>query len=194
MIEFIEGKLCAKSPSHVVVQVGGMGLRGIISLNTYDELPAMNEQVRLWTHLQIRDEEPVLFAFATQEERWLFQQLITVNGVGPRLAITMLSGAKSETIRKAVIDGNSDRLKSIPRIGAKIADRVVLELRKKLGESVPEFVSKSSDGKGNDVREAVDALGALGFTRVQAENAVEGALKRGAKSVEELVKLSLRND
>jgi Holliday junction DNA helicase RuvA len=194
MIEFIEGTLIAKTPSHVVVQVGGTGMRGIISLNTYDELPMSGEPVRLWTHLQIRDEEPVLFAFSSQEERWLFQQLITVNGVGPRLAITMLSGAKSETIRRAVTEGDSARLKSIPRIGAKIADRVVLELHKKLSTTVPDFGLEAKDGKGSGVREAVEALGALGFTRAQAEKAIEGALKRGARSVEELVKLSLRTE
>jgi Holliday junction resolvasome RuvABC DNA-binding subunit len=83
-------------------------------------------------------------------------------------------------------------LKSIPRIGAKIADRVVLELQKKIGQEMPEFGHETTDGKGHEVREAIDALSSLGFTRVQAEKAIETALKRGAKSVEELVKQSLR--
>lgn len=196
MIDFIEGKVIAKSPSYVTLQNGGLGIRGMISLNTYDDLPMAGENIRLWTFLQIQEkEEPLLLAFSTQEERWLFKHLITVSGVGPKLAITLLSGAKSETIRKAVTDGDSARLKSIPRIGAKIAERIVLELNKKLGGSLPEFVIEpKSNGKRDDIREAIDALSALGFTRAQAEKAVDGALSRGAENVEEIVKLSLRTN
>ncbi|MBU0509373.1 Holliday junction branch migration protein RuvA [bacterium] len=193
MIEFVEGVLTAKSPSHAVIQVGGIGLRGIISLSTYDDLPAIGQPFRLWTHLQVRDDELVLFAFSALEERWLFRHLITVNGVGPRLAMTVLSAARSETIRRAVADGDSDRLKSIPRIGAKIAERIVLELKKKLGEELPETAAMPG-AVGSGVREAVDALCALGFTRNEAEKAVAGAAKRGAQGVEELVKQSLRMD
>ena len=112
MIEFVEGRLTSKSPSSAVVQVGGLGLRAIISLNTYDDLPAPGEEVRLWTYFQIRDEEPVLFGFSTREERWLFENLISVNGVGPRLATTILSGAKSEVIRKALEQTRWNRKKA----------------------------------------------------------------------------------
>jgi Holliday junction DNA helicase RuvA len=185
MMDFVEGSL-------VAIKCGGIGIRGIISLNTYDDLPAVNADVRLWTFLQIRDEEISVFAFSTQEERWLFQHLIAVNGVGPRLAITMLSAAKADIIRRAIAEGDSDRLKTIPRIGTKIADRIVLELKKKLGEGHPDFAMTPSSGPASDIRAAVDALNALGFSRTEAEKAVDSARKRGATSVEELVKLSLR--
>ncbi|MFZ5432693.1 MAG: Holliday junction branch migration protein RuvA, partial [Calditrichota bacterium] len=185
------GTLTIKSPSFAVVRVGGMGIRGLISLSTYDDLPAIGEQVRLWTFLQVRDEELILFAFSQPEERWVFQQLITVNGVGPRLAMTVLSAARADTIRRAVVEGDSDRLKSIPRIGSKIAERIVLELKKKMGEDAPDF-SIGTGGKSGELRQAVDALCALGFTRNEAEKAVDGAVKRGAQGVEELVKMSLR--
>jgi Holliday junction DNA helicase RuvA len=191
MIEFVEGVLTAKSPSTAVVQVGGLGLRGNISLNTYDDLPAVGKTVKLWTLLHLREEEFTLFAFSTLEERWLFQHLVSVNGVGPRLAMIMLSAAKAETIRRAVVEGDSDRLKSIPRIGSKIAERIVLELRKKLGEEIPEFATPPS-GAGGEAAEAVRALCALGFTRADAEKAVDGAAKRGAQGVEGLVKFALR--
>jgi holliday junction DNA helicase RuvA len=191
MIEYIEGKLTAKSPSYAVVDTGGFAMRGLISLNTYDALPPLGDAVRLWTYLQVREDEISLFAFSAREERWLFQHLISVNGVGPRLAITMLSAAKPDTIRRAIVEGDGDRLKSIPRIGSKIAERIVLELKKKLGEQAPDF-SSSSEGKSSDSQEAISALCALGFSRAEAEKAVDAAVKRGGKGVEELVKLSLR--
>jgi Holliday junction DNA helicase RuvA len=162
----------------------------MISLSTYDDLPVVGQTVRLWTHLQIREDEIHLFAFSTREERQLFGHLISVNGVGPRLAMIMLSAARPEVIRRAVAEGDSDRLKSIPRIGTKIAERIVLELKKKVGEEVPE--PAAGIGKAREVPEAVNALCALGFTRAQAEKAVDSALKRGGASVEELVKLALR--
>ena len=192
MIDFVEGTLVSKSPSYAVVKCAGLGLRGIISHSTYDDLPSTGSAVQLWTFLQIREEEMTLFAFSTQEERWLFQHLISVNGVGPRLAITMLSAAKADTLRHAIIEGDGDRLRMIPKIGAKIADRIVLELKKKLGEVQPDFAATPSTGPAGEIRAAIDALNALGFSRAEAEKAVDNARKRGASSVEELVKLSLR--
>jgi Holliday junction DNA helicase RuvA len=190
MIEFVEGVLEAKSPSQAVVMVGGMGVRSAISLTTFDDLPAVGDKVRLWTHLQLREDELHLYGFSAREERSLFLHLISVNGVGPRLAMVLLSAARPEVIRRAVAEGDSDRLKSIPRIGTKIAERIVLELKKKVGEEVPELVL--AGGKSQGISEAVNALCALGFTRGEAEKAVDGALKRGGVSVEELVKLALR--
>ena len=192
MIDFLEGKLAAKAPSHVVVNAGGVGYKGIISLATFDSLPAVGEPVRLWTHLQIREDEHLLFAFASLEERWLFEHLISVQGVGAKLAITMLSSAKAESVRQAIVDGDSGRLQSIPKIGAKTAERIVLELKKKLGKAVPEFAMTETRTSNGHVREAIEALTALGFTRLEAERAVDQAIKRGADGVEELVKLSLR--
>jgi Holliday junction DNA helicase RuvA len=193
MIDFIEGILAVKSPSSAVVQTGGLGLQAHISLSTYEDLPSTGESVRLWTVLQMREEELNLFAFSSREERWVFQHLISVNGIGPKLAIVALSAARPDVIRRAIVDGDAARLKAIPRIGTKIAERMVLELKKKFGQGAPEFVSVSGGSHtGGDVQQAVDALCALGFTRAEAEKSVDGAVKRGATGVEELVKLSLR--
>jgi Holliday junction DNA helicase RuvA len=192
MIDFIEGILAVKSPSYAVIQAGGLGIRAHISLTTFEALPMVGEKVRLWSVLQLRDEELNLFAFSTQEERWIFQNLITVNGVGPKLAIVALSAARPDVIRQAVIAGDSARLRTIPRIGAKIAERIVLELKKKMGENAPDFVTQSSGSRGGDIQQAIDALCALGFSRMEAEKAVDGAVKRGATGIEELVKHSLR--
>lgn len=192
MIEFVEGVLSNKTPSQAVVALGGMGIRASISLTTYDDLPAVGQTVRLWTHLQMREDDLQLFAFSTLDERRLFQHLITVNGVGPKLAMVVLSASRPEVIRRAVADGNSDRLKSIPRIGTKIAERIVLELKKKVGEEVFE-PSSGAKSESRDVTEAVDALCALGFTRTEAEKSVDAAVKRGGAGVEELLKLALRS-
>jgi Holliday junction DNA helicase RuvA len=191
MIDFVEGTLASKAPSLAIVQTGGLGIRANISLATYDELPPVGESVRLWTHLQLREEELSLFGFATQEERWMFLHLISVNGVGPKLAMVALSAAKADTIRRAIAQGDSDRLKSIPRIGSKIAERIVLELKKKVGEAAPTFGAQTAS-KSDEIEQAVSALTALGFTRAEADKAVDGAVKRGGKGVEDLVKLSLR--
>ncbi len=194
MIEFVEGELAVRSPSFAVVKCGGLGYRVTISLSTFDVLPPTGDSVRLWTHLQLRDEEVSLFGFASLEERWLFQQLISVNGVGPKLAITMLSAAKSDTIRRAVAEGDSATLKGIPKIGAKIADRIVLELKKKVGLESGDLTSPSFGGPGQGIREATDALVSLGFSRSEAERAVENAHKQGAGGTEELVKHALRSN
>lgn len=192
MIEYLDGLLATKAPSHAVVDLNGVGYRGLISLATYDQLPAVGERVKLWTHLQIREEEQTLFAFASLEERWLFQHLISVNGVGPKLAITMLSSMRPDLLRAAVTSGDATRLKSIPKIGAKIAERIVLELKKKLGTASPDFAMSQSLSGSGDILEAVEALVSLGFTRLEAERAVQSAAERGATGTEELVKRSLR--
>lgn len=192
MIEFLDGKLAIKAPAHAVIDIGGVGYRTFISLATYDQLPGVGERVKLWTHAQYREDEHILFAFFSLEERWLFEHLISVNGVGPKLAITMLSAMRPEAIRQAVTGGDAKRLQSIPKIGAKIAERIVLELKKKLGSELPEFAAADSFGESSDIMEAVDALTALGFSRLEAERAVHSAFEKGAVGAEELVKRSLR--
>jgi Holliday junction DNA helicase RuvA len=192
MIEYIEGMLADKTPSAAVIDVGGVGFNCMISLSTFDELPQTGSKARLWTHLQIREEQPVLYGFAAVEERWLFRHLISVNGVGPKLAITILSGARAAVIREAIAHGDSGRLKSVRGIGAKIADRIVLELQKKLSMESPATPGVPLDAKSAALRQAIDALVALGIRQSEAENAVAETAKRGVTGVEELIKQSLR--
>jgi Holliday junction DNA helicase RuvA len=192
MIEFLEGIIAEKTPSTAVIDVGGVGFGCLISLSTYDELTAPGSKQRLWTHLQIRDEQPQLFGFASIEERWLFRNLITVNGVGPKLAITILSGARAADIRQAISEGDSARLKSVRGIGAKTADRIVLELQKKLSSEAPAITGVAADAKTDSIHQAVNALVALGIKQTEAEKAVSETAKRGVTGVEELIKQSLR--
>lgn len=190
MIDHLKGILTEKSPSRAVLDISGVAFSASISLSTYDALPSIGSNVTVWTLLQIRDDEPVLFAFASREERWLFQHLISVNGVGPRLAITILSGALPSTVRQSIIDGDADRLKSVRGIGSRTADRIVLELQKKLMSAAPQFVTAESPV--SSIQEAIEALGSLGFSRTEAEKAVKSAAGQGAKEVEDLVKTALK--
>ena len=192
MIEYVEGLLADKSPSSAVIEVGGVGFGCMISLTTFDELPQAGSNAKLWTHLQIRDEQPVLYGFATVEERWLFRNLISVNGVGPKLAITILSGARAASIREAISQGDGGRLKAVRGIGAKTADRIVLELQKKMRMEGPTTPGVPIDAKSAALRQAIDALVALGIKQTEAESAVSESAKRGASGVEELIKQSLR--
>lgn len=194
MIEFVEGILAEKSPSTAVIDVGGVGFGCIISLSTYDELSAAGAPQRLWTHLQFRDEQPLLFGFASLAERWLFRNLITVSGVGPKLAITILSGARAGDIQRAVANGDSARLKSVRGIGAKTADRIVLELQKKFSTEGPVVMGTPLDAETDTLRQAVNALIALGIKQSEAEQAVSDTAKRGVTGIEALIKQSLRKN
>jgi Holliday junction DNA helicase RuvA len=191
MIDSITGTLVEKGATRVVVNLGGIALTCMASLSTVERLPEAGSQVKLWTHLLIREEQVELFGFATAEERWLFLNLMTVTGVGPRLALAILSGAQTDDIRHAVIEGDADRLQAIPRVGAKLAQRLVLELREKLKEAMPETEMGVPSGDGG-AREAIQALLALGFSRMQAEKAVRVAVQNGAAKTEEIVRYALR--
>jgi Holliday junction DNA helicase RuvA len=190
MIDSISGVLVEKSPARVVVDIGGVTIACLVSLSTVEELPAPGVKVKLWTHLLVRDEQIELFGFATLEERWLFLNLLPVSGVGPRLALTILSGARTDDIRRAVTQGDTDRLQAIPRVGEKLAQRLVLELRGRIAEGLP--VAAGEVPQDGGVREAIQGLLALGFGRAQAEKAVRDALHAGVKGTEEIVKHALR--
>lgn len=191
MIDSVTGILVEKGATRVVIDLGRVTLACLTSLSTVENLPEAGAQVRLWTHLLIRDEQIELFGFATSEERWLFLNLMTVTGVGPRLALAILSGARTDDIRHAVVEGDADRLQAIPRVGAKLAQRLVLELREKLAEMVPE-AEVGLPQKDGGTREAIQALLALGFSRVQAEKSVRVAVQDGAQKTEEIVRHALR--
>ena len=164
----------------------------LASLSTVEKLPAPGKQVKLWTHLLVREDQIELFGFATLEERHLFQSLLSVSGVGPRLALAILSGARTDDFRRAVIEENVDRLQAIPRVGAKLAQRLILELKDKLQKEFPELAGGVLPAKDKGALEAVQALLALGFGRSQAEKVVRVAVKDGAQGTEDILKRALR--
>lgn len=192
MIEFLKGKLAEKTPAACVIETGGVGMEAKISLSTFDELPKVGADARLWTRMVVREDEIVLFGFATREERWLFDHLISVSGVGPKLALTILSGAQPDTIRETVAVGDSARLRAMRGIGAKTADRIVLELSKKFSDGLPEWSLAKASGPASAVRQARDALVSLGLSLTEADKAIEQARQQGAVEVEDLIKSALR--
>lgn len=196
MIAFLKGKLVSRDPTHVVVDVGGVGYHVNISLATYSDIKEQ-EDILLFTHLAIREDAHVLFGFSNEAEKKLFQQLISVNGVGPGTAIVMLSYMNSAELKAAIIQENVAALQSIKGIGAKTAQRVIIDLRDKLKkDSWDESQSPVFTTAHNTLRrEALSALLTLGLPKAAAEKSVDTVLKKSGNTItlEDLVKQALKN-
>ena len=196
MIAFLKGRLVHKEPTFVIVDVGGVGYHVNISLATYSDIKDQ-ENILLYTHLAIREDAHILFGFSKEGEKKLFQQLISVNGVGPSTAIVMLSYMNSAELKTAIIQENAAALQSIKGIGGKTAQRVIIDLRDKLKkESWDESQPAVSFGAHNTLRnEALSALLTLGLPKAAAEKSVDAVLKRSGNTItlEDLVKQALKN-
>ena len=196
MIAFIKGKLVHKDPTFVIVDVNGIGYQATISLQTYSEIKDQ-ENIFLYTHLNIREDAHLLYGFSQESEKKLFQQLISVNGVGPSTAIVMLSYMSSDELKTAIIQENTAALQSIKGIGGKTAQRVIIDLKDKLKkESWEESIPTVSTGGHNTLRkEALSALLTLGLPKAAAEKSVDGVLKKSGNTItlEDLVKQALKN-
>ncbi len=193
MIAFITGKLAAKSPTWAVVETAGVGFHVSIPVSSFNVLGPAGSDVRLLTHLHVREDALQLYGFATEAERRLFLLLISISGVGPKLAQGILSGISVEEFEAAVRAQDAASLVKVPGVGRKTADRLVLELRDKIGEA-PAAGSDAPAGAASPVEEeAVLALVSLGYKRVQAQEAVRKALKTNrSASLEEALKAALR--
>ena len=198
MITFLRGKLIESLPTQVVVEVHGVGYDALIPLSSFDKLPAPGGDVLLLTHLAIRVDAHVLYGFMTAGERDLFRMLINnVSGIGPKTALNVLSGMNATTFRGAVAGGDVKSLSQISGVGKKTAERIIVELRDKVGaagawEAASDRRSLSAgDQKIND---AVLALMALGFKQPDAHEAVRGALAvlGETATVENLVRACLK--
>jgi Holliday junction DNA helicase RuvA len=196
MIAFLQGKLVHKEPTNVVMDVNGIGYHLHISLQTFSDIKEKADGL-LHTHLSIREDAHVLFGFSTTEEKRLFQQLISVNGVGPGTAIVMLSYMTSNEMRAAIVREDATSLQSIKGIGGKTALRVIIELKDKLKkESWDDSQSTISAGPYNTLRkEALSALLTLGLPKAAAEKSIDTALKKSGNTItlEDLVKQALKN-
>lgn len=196
MIAFLKGKLVHKDPTHIVVDVNGVGYHIIISLQTFSDIKDQ-ENVMVYTHLSIREDAHVLFGFSKESEKRLFQQLVSVNGVGPSTAIVMLSYMNSAELKNAIVHEDAAALQSIKGIGGKTALRVIIELKDKLKKESWEDAQPSiSLGPHNTLRkEALSALLTLGLPKAVAEKSVDTVLKKSGNTVtlEDLVKQALKN-
>ena len=192
MITHVKGKLVEKNPTYVVVEAGGIGYMLHISLNTFSQLPD-DEAVYLYTHLAVKEDSHTLFGFISKIEREIFRLLISVSGVGPSIARTMLSSMTTDEIQNAIASGNVALIQSVKGIGAKTAQRVLIDLKDKILKTfaIDEvFITASNTNKN----EALSALEVLGFTKKQCEKVVDKILlEDNTISVEILIKRALKN-
>jgi Holliday junction DNA helicase RuvA len=192
MIAQLAGALAYKSPEHLIVDVQGVGYQVLVSLNSFYRLPEPGHPVRLLIHTHVREDALQLYGFIDRAEKDLFLLLVGVSGIGPRLALNILSGTQSVELEEALEAGDLARLQAIPGVGKKTAERLVVELRDKV--KVLKGARGADDGRraaGLD-GEAVSALVNLGYRRVEAENAVRAARASGANEIEAVIRTALR--
>jgi holliday junction DNA helicase RuvA len=196
MIAHLKGQLTYKSPEHTIIDVNGVGYQVFTPLSTYYALPNLGQTVSLKIHTRVREDELKLFGFLTEEEQVIFQKLITINKVGPRLALGILSGMSPADLFSAVMNNDAAKLSTIPGVGKKTAERLTLEMKDKLKdlaldmEHRPE--SAPTEGFYDD---ALSALVNLGYKKPEAEKALKATYNQNGKdaSLEDLIKESLKN-
>jgi Holliday junction DNA helicase RuvA len=198
MIAYLHGKLADSSPTHVVVDCQGVGYSVFIPLSSYDKLPARGNDVKLLTyhHVISQDGTQQLFGFVTPEEREMFLLLISISGIGPRLAVNILSSTSIAALRSAIASGDTDTLSTLRGIGKKTAERLVVELKDKIGGAAAfETKGRVATPEEQKLTDAILALVSLGYKQIDAHKAVLAAAERvGAKAaVEDLVRAALRS-
>ena len=197
MISFLKGTLSEALPTQVVIDVNGVGYEVLIPLSSFDKLPSPGGEVKLLTHLAIRDDAHVLYGFSSETERDLFRQLIRhVTGIGPKIALNVLSGTTPASFQAAVANGDVMALSGISGVGKKTAERIVVELRDKLGDGI---VIDSGSGapisaEDQKMADAIAALEALGSKPKAAQEAIRVAITMLGpdKPVDELVRAALK--
>lgn len=198
MISSLRGTLAAKSPTEAIVDIQGVGYGVSIPLSTFEVLGNPGSAVTLLTYLHVREDALQLYGFATEEERSVFKLLISVNGIGPKMAQGILSGIAVPDLKSCIASGNMGALTGIPGVGRKLAERMVVELRDKMTklEAGSPTVSAGADPQSRIRSEALLALTSLGYNRLSAEKALRAALQEAdgrEVSLEVLIKLALRN-
>ena len=193
MITQLQGKLVEKNPTNVVIDCNGVGYLVNISLNTYAALPE-GEAIKLYTYLQIKEDAHTLYGFLTKAEREVFVLLISVSGVGAGTARTMLSSLTAAQVRNAIVNGEVATIQSVKGIGAKTAQRVVLDLKDKMLK-LQDFADAPISAVSTHKEEALAALEVLGFVRKQAEKVVDKIVQVAPESlsVEDIIKQALKS-
>lgn len=195
MIAYLRGVLAEKEITRVVVECHGVGYEAAIPLSTFDRLPAEGAEVKLYTHHEVREDAQLLFGFATKPERDTFRLVTTVSGVGPKLALAVLSGLTVGDLQLAVSQGDAKRLAAVKGIGKKTAARIVVELKDKINpiEALANATAETSREQGAVLRDAMLALAALGFSEDIARAKVQQVLdgEPGLADVETILKRAL---
>jgi len=191
MIGSLHGRIASKSPPQLTVDVGGVGYELEAPLSTFFDLPPVGDEVRLLTHLVVREDAHVLYAFATEEERRLFRSLIRVSGVGPKIALALLSGISVAAFAECVQSGDTAALTRVPGVGRKTAERLIVEMRDRLAPP-PSLAGANAATAGTSAEsEAYGALVALGYRPAEATRLLK-AVAPGTHSTEELIRRALQ--
>lgn len=194
MISRLAGTLVSKQPPHMVIDVAGVGYEVEAPLPVFFDLPATGQPVVILTHLSVKEDSHTLYGFASEAERRLFRQLLRISGIGAKLALTILSGARGEDLARYVVEGDAAALIRLPGIGKKTAERIIIELRDKLGDLAMVSATGSTPGRavtGDALGAATTALIALGYKAQEAGRMARGAAQPGM-SVEEIIRHALQ--
>jgi len=198
VIGFLRGKLIHKAPPLLVLDVHGVGYEVEAPMTTFYNLPAIGTEILLHTHLVVREDAQILFGFSSEADRAMFRTLIKVNGVGPKLALTILSGQTAEEFHRCIHNNDTQALVRLPGVGKKTADRLVIEMRDRLPDladstaiSVESVSSVMPSANGNPRQEAISALCSLGYKPMDATKMVQLVGVDG-KSCEEIIRLALQ--
>jgi Holliday junction DNA helicase RuvA len=193
MIEYLKGRLAEKSPTHAVIDCGGVGYYVHISLNTFGKL-GDDELCQLLIHEIIREDSRSLFGFSNERERWIFRLLISVSGVGASTARMILSSLGPDEVASSILAGDVDALKAVKGIGAKSAQRIIVDLRDKIQGGTGEVMEKIGLAGNTPKAEALSALSSLGFDKTKADKTLDLILMQEGNNmvVEDLIKLALK--
>jgi Holliday junction DNA helicase RuvA len=191
MIASVAGKVGARCPDHVVIECGGVGYRLSVSAQTLGTVPAVGGEARLHSHLVARDDGIYLYGFATEEERDLFLKLVSVAGVGPKMALALLSGSSARELSKTIALGDTKRFQVVPGVGKKTAERIIVELREKISDDL--VVAEAGTAPSDTRVLAREGLVGLGYDVSEAERMLEAVvLEEEEREPEELIAAALR--
>ena len=194
MIAQISGKLAQKQPGEVVIDVGGIGYQVLIPLNVFYHLPDIGAPMSLQIHTHVREDALQLFGFHDLAEKQVFLLLMGVSGIGPKLALNILSGIPADELARALRNGDQVRLVSIPGVGKKLAERMIVELKDKFANLAPVTIDSAvkPGASSQKMQDAVSALINLGYKKPEIEKTVRDVLKNGALSLEDVLRETLR--
>lgn len=192
MIAHLTGTLAAKAPDRCVIDVGGVGYGILVSLTTFAALPETGQRASLVIHTHVREDQLLLYGFASPEERLLFQRLIGVSGVGPKTALAILSGLPAEHLVEAIGSEDRARLSTIPGVGKKTAERIIMELKDRIARDVPCASPGPATSRGRMHEDAVSALVNLGYPRLVAEGALRKITWSDGMPLEEAIRAALK--
>jgi Holliday junction DNA helicase RuvA len=189
MIARLQGKLEAIAADSVIVNVGGVGFQVFLPTSTLSTIGNVGKEVELYTHLHVREDILALYGFGSADELRLFQILTSVSGIGPKLGLSMLSAMNTEQLTMAIATGNADLLTAVPGIGKKIASRIILELKDKIGAG---WITTAATEITQENTDVLGALISLGYSAAEASRAIASLPKSGNLSLEEKIKLALQ--